>query len=883
MPDLMQLQELGQSVWLDYILRSYLQNGGFSRDVAQGVRGVTSNPAIFEQAIGRSQDYDRQIGALAALGAGTAEIYEELALRDIALAAGILRGVHDASRGQDGFVSLEVSPGLARDAEGTIAEALHLFARLGLPNVMIKVPGTPEGAQAIEELTYRGLNINVTLLFSLSQYRRIAEAYVRGLERRLGEGKDVSRIHSVASFFVSRVDSLLDPRLGEMGEEGQALQGKAAVANARLAYAAFHEIFHGAAFARLKAAGANVQRPLWASTSTKNPAYRDTLYVEELIGTETVNTMPPATVAAFRDHGAARETLRAGLDEARQVAQALLKLGLDLDAAGEDLQRQGVASFEDAFARLFREIELKARELRPMDAAAFALGPLVSDAAGRIESLAAESAAERLRRGDKDLFAHPEVADRRLGWLRLPEAMQERLPELEAFVQELEGRGVRRVVLCGMGGSSLFPDVLRRLTPSPRIAVDVVDTTQPDAAASLLAGVHWQETAVLLASKSGTTREVDVLYRVLRAAADQTLGDGASRHFYAITDPGTPLATLAESERFGGCFLNPPDIGGRYSALSLFGLVPGALLGHDLEALLAGGRQALSDLLGPAEHCTAARLAATLAAAHAAGRQKLALPAPDNLPFVDWLEQLLAESTGKSGVGILPAPASPPGEDRLPVSFDGADAPAPHVALDPVAGAEALGRAVVTWECATALLGRLLEIDPFDEPNVAESKRNTEQVLKDGRHDGRLEAIGDPDEVALVTPPHYLAVQVYLQPLPEVLAAARRLGAEIARQTGAVVTVGFGPRYLHSTGQYHKGGPRIGSYLQLYKPPAADIDVPGLPFGMAALFAAQAEGDAQAVIDRGRPFARVVLEGDAAAAIGRLMQAVAERSPREGS
>ncbi len=883
MPDLMQLQELGQSVWLDYILRSYLQNGGFSRDVAAGVRGVTSNPAIFEQAIGRSQDYDRQIGALAALGAGTAEIYEELAVRDIALAAEILRGVHDASRGEDGFVSLEVSPGLAHDAQGTIAEAMHLFERLGLPNVMIKVPGTAEGAQAIEELTYRGLNINVTLLFSISQYRRIAEAYARGLARRQREGKDLSRIRSVASFFVSRVDSLLDPRLEGMGEEGQALLGKAAVANARLAYEAFHEIFHGASFAQLKALGANVQRPLWASTSTKNPAYPDTLYVEELIGAETVNTMPPATVASFRDHGVAREALRAGLGEARRVAGALQRLGLDLDAAGEDLQRQGVASFQDAFSRLFREIELKSRELRPGDAAAFDLGSLVSGAADRLESLAAENAAERLRRADKELFAHPETAALRLGWLGLPEAMQERLPELEAFAQDLATRGVRRVVLLGMGGSSLFPDVLSRLTPSPRIAVDVLDTTQPDAVASLLAGIRWQETAVLLASKSGTTREVDVLYRVLRAAAQRALGDGASRRFYAITDPGTPLASLAESERFGGCFLNPPDIGGRYSALSLFGLVPGALLGYDLEALLAGGRQGLSELLGPAEHGVAARLAATFAAAHAAGRQKLALPASADLPLVDWLEQLLAESTGKSGGGILPAPASPPGGDRLPVGFGGAAASAPHVALDPVEGAEALGRAVVTWECATALLGRLLEIDPFDEPNVAESKRNTEQVLADGRPDGRLEAVGDLAEVAALAPPHYLAIQAYLEPLPEVLAAARRLGEEIARRSGAVVTVGLGPRYLHSTGQYHKGGPRIGSYLQLYETPAGDVAVPGLPFGMAALFAAQAEGDAQAIIDRGRPFARIVLEGGAVEAIDRLTQELAALAPREGS
>ncbi len=884
MSDLIDLQELGQSVWIDYILRSYLRDGGFSRDVASGVRGVTSNPAIFEQAIGRSHDYDPQIAALAALGAGTAEIYEELALRDIGLAAEILRGVHDASRGQDGFVSLEVSPHLAHDAEGTIQEAMHLFGRLGLPNIMIKVPGTVEGAQAIEELTYQGLNINVTLLFSLSQYRRIAEAYVKGLARRLKEGLDVSGIHSVASFFVSRVDTLLDPRLEALGEEAGALAGKAAVANARLAYEAFSEIFHGAPFAELKRHGASAQRPLWASTSTKNPAYRDTLYVEELIGPETVNTIPPATLTAFRDHGLARTTLHEGIGEARQVVEGLTRLGFDLEAVGEELQRQGVASFEDAFARLFNEIEIKAKELRPSDAGSFALGALVGPAAAHLESLAAEDAAERLRRGDTLLFDAPEVAKRRLGWLQLCDAMQERLPELEAFAQDLQRQGVRRLVLCGMGGSSLFPDVLRRLAPAPRIALDVVDTTQPDAIEALLAGISWQETAVLLSSKSGTTREVEVLYHILRAAADHVLGEGASRRFYAITDPGTPLSALAEAERFGGCFLNPPDIGGRYSALSLFGLVPGAVLGYDLEALLAGGREAMTELLGATEHSTAARLAAALAAAHGAGRQKLALPPTDDLPFVDWLEQLLAESTGKSGRGVLPAPGSPPGADRIGVSFGTGSSAVPYIALGALEDAAALGAAVATWECATALLGRLLEIDPFDEPNVAESKRNTEEVLKDGRSGGALAEVGDPmDVVSAVAPPGYLAVQVYARSDPSLLAAARGLGQKVADRTGAVVTVGIGPRYLHSTGQYHKGGPDSGSFLQLYAPPEGNIDIPGLPFTLAALFAAQAEGDAQALIARGRPFARVLLDGNAEEEIERLAGVIAAMAPSEGS
>jgi len=878
MSDPTQLLEFGQSVWLDYILRSYLRGGGFSRDVAAGVRGVTSNPAIFEQAIGKTGDYDAQISALAGLGAKTAEIYEELALRDITLAAEILRSVYDASRGEDGYVSLEVSPGLAHDAEGTVREAVHLFERLGMPNVMIKVPGTAEGAKAIEELIHRGVNVNVTLLFSCAQYRRIAAAYVRGLTRRQAEGLPLD-VHSVASFFVSRVDTLLDPRLQELGEAGTALVGKAAVANARLAYEAFGEIFHGAPFAALKAAGAPVQRPLWASTSTKNPAYRDVFYVEELIGPDTVNTMPPKTLAAMRDHGVARDALRPGIAQARAVAADLARLGIDLDAVGEELQVQGVGSFQEAFDRLFHEIAAKAAALGGQDGPRFALGALAGPAAAELEELLAERAAQRLAAADAALFAAPAVAKRRLGWLALPEAMQGRLGELEAFRRDLQARGVRRVLLCGMGGSSLFPDVLRRLTPEPEIMVDVVDTTHPDAIAALLADVKWPETAVLLSSKSGRTREVDALYRILRAAADAALGEGAGRRFYAVTDPGTALAGRADREQFGGCFLNPPDVGGRYSALSLFGLVPGALLGYDLQGLLAGGRRALADLTEASGQSTALRLAAAMAAAQRTGRWKIALPAHEDLPFVDWLEQLLAESTGKLGSGVLPAPGAEAGPDRLQVRLGG-DAPAePGVLLGPVAGPEDLGQAVVTWEAATALLGRLLEIDPFDEPNVAESKQNTEDVLAGGRSTGDLAPVGDPGALlADLAPPGYLAIEVYARASGGAMAAARDLGRAVAARTGAVVTVAPGPRYLHSTGQFHKGGPRLGAFLQLYAPPKADVDLPGLPFGLAALCAAQAEGDAQALLDRGRPFARVVLEGDDGDAVRRLARQVSERS-----
>ncbi len=879
MADLVQLRELGQSVWLDYILRSYLTQGGFSRDVARGVRGVTSNPAIFEQAIGKSDDYDPQLGALRAFGASPDEAFEELALRDIRLAAEILRAVYDGSEGLDGYVSLEVSPELAHDAEGTVRQGLHLFERLGQPNIMIKVPGTEEGAQAIEELIYRGVNVNVTLLFSLGQHRRVAEAYLRGLERRAKEGLSLSSVRSVASFFVSRVDTLVDERLEAIGGDALALRGKAAVANAKRAYRLFREIFQDARFLALRAKGANVQRPLWASTSTKNKDYRDVVYVEELIGPDTVNTLPPKTMEAFVDHGIAKETLTRDIASADAVEAQLRGLGIDLEAVGEELQAQGVELFAAAFQNLRAEIGRKGEALVPQPPVQADLGALSGSAAQFLQRLAEVKAGQRLLRKDATLYpaSQSQVAETRLGWIDLPKAMAARRKELEAFATGLAERGVRRLVLVGMGGSSLFPDVLRRVVHDPRIALEVLDTTHPDYVQGVLSSIDWRSTAVLLSSKSGGTREVDALYRILRSSAEAALGDGAGQSFYAVTDPGTSLERRAQEEKFAGCFLNPPDIGGRYSALSLFGLVPGAALGADLAALLKGGEAALAELEGPVERSSACALAAALAAAHAGRRGKIVLPSPAALPFSDWLEQLLAESTGKEGKGILPAPGATAGPDRISVGFGQAPA-SPGVSVPAIDTMTALGWAVVTWEAATALFGYLVGINPFDQPNVQEGKDNTEAVLREGDHpSARLSALGDAAAPLAAKPPAYLAVQAFAPPTEAVWAALRDLQSTLSAG-GACVTVGIGPRFLHSTGQYHKGGPSEGAFLQLVAPPKADMDLPGLPFTLGDLFAAQAEGDAQALARRGRPLSRILLDGDARDALRRVGKTILEHA-----
>ena len=362
MPDknpLHELHPLGQSVWLDYIRRGMLESGELEEMIRRyDLRGVTSNPSIFEQAIGDSDDYDEELSSLASDGADADRAFETVAVADIQRACDLFRSVY-AAGGHDGLVSIEVSPTLADDTEKTLEDARRLWKSVDRPNVMIKVPGTEAGIPAIETLLSEGINVNITLLFSIAGYERVMEAFLRGMERRAEAGQPLDRVASVASFFVSRVDSAVDAALdriaeggGEKAEKARSLKGRAAVANAKLAYARFQEIFSGERWERLAAKGAKVQRPLWASTSTKNPEYRDVIYVEELIGPHTVNTMPLNTIEAFADHGVAKRTVDQDVDRARADLAALRELGIDLDDVTEKLQVEGVEKFAKSFRQM---------------------------------------------------------------------------------------------------------------------------------------------------------------------------------------------------------------------------------------------------------------------------------------------------------------------------------------------------------------------------------------------------------------------------------------------------------------------------------------------------------------------------------------------------
>ncbi len=871
------LLELGQSVWLDYLRRGMLGSGELQSLIDDGLRGMTSNPTIFEHAIGGSSDYDDELRTLAASQRSDLEVFEQLAVADVRHAADLFRPVYDASGGGDGFVSLEVSPTLARETEQTIAEARRLWAAVDRPNLMIKVPGTKEGWPAIERLLTEGININITLLFSLEHYRQVAEAYIRALEARASASKAIDRLASVASFFVSRVDTETDRRIDAKGGALLDLRGKVAIANAQLAYAWFRDRLKSPTWQRLASAGAKPQRLLWASTGTKDPTYSDVLYVDSLIGPDTINTMPPATLQLFEDHGTVRRTLPEDVSEARRVMDRLAAGGVDFADVTRTLEEDGIEKFAKSFEALLGVIGTKRKALATqVPRRHSAIRALEAAVAVRVDASEVAQLPRRIWARDptvwKDDADTPEIRDR-LGWLTVGEAMAQQVKALTAFAGEVRAE-FTRVVLCGMGGSSLAPEVLwRTFGAAPGYpSLHVLDSTDPRAVRRAEQGGDLAKTLFIISSKSGTTQESDSFFRYFW---ERSGGRGAQ--FVAITDPGTPLEQLAGQRGFRRTFLNPPDIGGRYSALSFFGLVPAALIGVDVETLLHRAHrmaEACAACVPPLEN-PAARLGALLGEAALAREDKVTFVlSPGIASFGLWAEQLIAESTGKEGKGILPVadePLGPPGvygEDRVFVSMvlageadSGVESrlaelektghPVVHLRLD---DRYDLGQEFFRWEFAVAVAGAVLRINPFDQPNVAESKANTKAVLAKGSASSPAASAAELERfLGGIKPGDYLAIMAYLPPTPE---NDRRLAAirlRLRDRLQVATTLGYGPRFLHSTGQFHKGGPPVGHFLQIMDRSEEDLPIPGEPFGFRRLEAAQAEGDLVALRTRGRP------------------------------
>jgi transaldolase / glucose-6-phosphate isomerase len=890
------LTAAGTSVWLDQIGRQLIESGELRRLVEEdSLRGVTSNPTIFNAAILGAPDYDDQLGACARAGKSTREIFQEMAIKDIQDGCDVLRSVYDETNGYDGYVSFEVDPDIAFDTDRTIEQARDYWHRVDRPNLMIKIPGTDEGVPAIEEMIYEGLNINVTLLFSVAAYERVAEAFIRGLERRLDEGKPVD-MKSVASFFVSRVDSEVDKRLEALGRED--LAGRAGLANARAAYRRFKAIFHGDRFARLREAGATVQRPLWASTGVKNPKYSDTMYVDGLVGPETVNTMPMATLLAAADH-ARVEGNTVELDPDPDL-KALAEAGIDLDDVTDKLLRDGVDKFVEPMEKLLEGIDEKREAIvtsRPPTIHAQIPDDLEPRIAERVKRAMVEDVAHRIWKKDETLWGEPgqpEVANR-LGWLTIVDTMLEGIDDLESFATEIRDEGFEDVVLLGMGGSSLAPEVIRQSFGEQDgwPSLHVLDSTDAGAIRTVTNRVDLEKTLFLVSTKSGGTIETLSLFRYFWSLRPE------GRQFVAITDPGSGLADLASEHGFRRTFLNDPDIGGRYSALSYFGLVPAALMGADVRGLLDRAGVAEQNCLTFDSSNTNSGLWLGLAWGELAlaGRDKLTYVIdPPLRSFGLWVEQLIAESTGKHGKGIVPIVGEPLGDpdsygddrtfmylrhvDQADADTDAkvdALAKAGHpVIIRTIHGPTDLGRLFFFAEFAVAVAGWVLEINPFDQPNVQEAKDATARVL-----DENIEDQPDADDEALralfdgLAAPGYLAIMGYVEPSEDVDAALGELRAAIRDSKHAATTFGYGPRFLHSTGQLHKGGPPTGRFLQLIHDSEPDIEIPQAGYSFTRLKHAQAIGDLETLRAHDLPAERVTLSAeDAAAGVRELAERI---------
>jgi len=918
MTKLHELGQLGQSIWYDNIRRALLDSGELKALVEAGVTGVTSNPTIFEKAIAGSTDYDEALHQLVDAGKSVQEIYEALALDDIGRAADLLRPIYDRTGAADGYVSLEVSPTLAHDTENTIAEARRLFGTLGRPNVMIKVPATPAGIPAIETLIADGINVNVTLIFSLAQYKDVAHAYIAGLERRAAQGGDVSRVASVASFFVSRVDSAVDQAL-EAHPEGAELQGKTAIANAKQAFASFREIFGGARWERLAAQGARVQRPLWASTSTKNPLYPDTLYVDQLIGPHTVNTVPPQTLQAVLDHGTAAATLEAGLKEAQSQLARLPEFGVDLDAITQQLLDDGVASFAKSFESLMHSIAHKReRLLAGWQHQSASLGAYKKKVDETLAEMAENRVLPRIWAHDHTVWkAEPAEITNRLGWLHIADVMCENLGRLHGLADAVRDAGYTHALLLGMGGSSLAPEVFRKTfgVRDGYLDLAVLDSTDPGAVLAYAERLDLARTLFIVATKSGGTVETLSFFKFFYNRVLDAVGQArAGEHFVAITDPGSKLAKLAERYSFRATFLNDPNIGGRYSALSYFGLLPAALIGIDLERLLGRALEASTgcDSCVTADDNPGAWLGAVLGALAKTGRDKVTFAiSPAIASFRDWVEQLIAESTGKQGRGILPVvgePLGPPvsyGHDRLFIylRLDGDEAHDAAIRALEEAGHPVvrlrlhdrygLGAQLFLWEMATAVAGHLLGINPFDQPNVEAAKVLARQMVAEYTAKGALPSgesaplsagalqefleqarLGDPSTGVGRS---YIALQAYVQPTQETDEVLLALRIWLRDRYKLATTVGYGPRFLHSTGQLHKGDAGNGLFVQFTADATRDAPIPDeagasdatMSFGVLKM--AQALGDHRALLDAGRQVIRFHLQDDVVGELRRLL------------
>ncbi len=905
-----QLFSLGQSIWYDNIQRKLLLSGEMGQWISDGkIYGVTSNPTIFNNAISKSNDYDSAIQTMAWSGLSSTQIFDQLSREDIQMAADLFSKVYTKTNGLDGYVSIEVNPLLARDSERTIAEASRLWNLVNRPNIMVKIPATKEGLPAITAALADGINVNVTLIFSLQRYEEVIEAFLLGLEKRIDKGFSIDKLASVASFFVSRVDTKVDQYLNDLiqnnnnVEESSALLGKAAIANARLAYQIYLAHRKSRRFAALEKKGARFQRPLWASTSTKNPDYRDVIYVEELMGAYTVNTVPPQTLIALLDHAEIQDRISRNINAAKQIPERLKHIGISMDLVTQELEDEGVKSFSDAYTTCLESIEKRKQEFLKQS------GKLSQETQVRVDLLSDERFIERMYEQDPSLWSSESndqiEIKKRLGWLFLPQTSKQWISDIYQFRDQILSDGYKSIVLLGMGGSSLAPELYGNVFGSQnQLKMHIVDSTDPDQVRKIAHKIRPETTLFIVASKSGGTVEVNAFLEYFWLLTKKKCGMNTSSHFVAITDPGTSMEKTALARNFRRIFLADPTVGGRYSALSIFGLLPAGLIGLDLDKIIDQAEKMHLQCKPsvPAEANPGLVLGALLGQAALGGKDKLTILCdPGDESFADWLEQLIAESSGKQGRGIIPIVREKPqatkyyGEDRVFVymrrngKFDAFISRLQKMNFPalvyPISDAYSFAAEFYRWEIAIAVACSVIRVNAFDQPDVQDNKTRTIQKLDVYKQSGKFdEPIPDwfTEKIQAYTSENirlsgainikevmsrfiasaqkndYFAINAYLPYDPAVAKAIDLLRIYLHKNTRLATTRGFGPQFLHSTGQIHKGGANTGLFIQITAKAQKDLATGETTFGV--LEHAQALGDFESLQARNRRILRLDIQ-----------------------
>ncbi len=889
-----------QSLWLNYLRRSLFEGGRLRDLIEEGVSGIMGNFSLMRRVIAQSYDYEEDLKHFLSFEprSSSQALYEKLSLEDVRLAADFFFRIYEESEGEDGFVGVDLDPHVYQEEGRGIEEARRILREINRPNVMIKIPATREGLSLFESLISEGISVNVTHIFSLAHYEEVAKAYLRGIEKC----QRAERVISLASFSLISLESRVDEELKIIKkEEALALRGKVAFALAKLILKKEKEIVEGGEWRKARERGARALRIMWVEAMRKDASYPELYYFERLIDRETGFILSPSALEAFRKVGKRKVSLEKEMGGEEALIEKLGSLGINLQQIGEELQKKELESLRHSFDLLLIALEEKMHSGDRLKRLEFALSNYQLKTEERVSEWKMKGISPRLWRKDLTLWVRKRVseAEGRLGWLGLPQEMEGKLERLEEFSSRVRERGIKGVIVLGMGGASLAPEVFSKVFGKAEGYPELLifDSTHPQAVLSLEKNLDLSQTLFIISSKSGTTLETLSLFRYFWEKARLKIPE-PGRNFVAITDKGTPLHKLAEERKFWEVFNPRKDVGGRYSAFSEFGLLPAACSGVEVRKLVENGLIAAesSAFCVPEDKSTAFFLAASLAEI-ASERDKLTFLASSSLrSFPNWLEQLIAESTGKEGKGIIPVVDEPEvscaeyGKDRFFVFFvleeEGKEETVkklremeslhhPWILLK-LKNKYELGGEIFSWEIAVALACSALGVNPFDQPDVELTKEYTQRMMDWEKREGKGEerilefSIDEPEKLSQalrrwlgeIEEGDYLSLHAYLPPSPLNERFLQSLRLKLLKKSGLATTLGFGPRFLHSTGQLHKGGPNKGLFLQIVDEPEEEVKIPETDYSFRKLIKAQAKGDYQALKKRGRKVFRVNLKQD---------------------